>query len=420
MPRRNKPLRSPVWLMGLSNAPIGLVGGFIVLPLPQMLAAQGVPELKIAAISAACFSPGFWVFLLGPLLDIRFSRRWYATVFAALAGLCLTIAVLMRGHLLVLEIAVMISYAASVLSSNALGGWLAGVVPEVAEDEGDEPNHEGARLSAWTQVGLFLGNGLMAGLAAEGLRRLPLAAIAPLLGALVVLPAAIFPWIPVPVATSATESARTTFDGFRDLFRELWALLKRKEVLLTLLLFVAPTGSFALTNQLGGVAHDFHASDAFVGRMGGAVLSLAGAASCLLLPVLARWVKALPLYLLIGTAGSLFTLALLVLPRTPATFAVAFLGENVVQAMSFTAAVAICFATIGRDNPLAATQFSLLTSATVLPILYMAVLDGRIYGGHGLARMYLMDGGLSLLACALMAAVMWWFVRQSTASHTAS
>jgi len=269
-------------------------------------------------------------------------------------------------------------------------------------------------------VGLFLGNGLMAGLAAEGLRRLPLAAIAPLLGALVVLPAAIFPWIPVPVATSATESARTTFDGFRDLFRELWALLKRKEVLLTLLLFVAPTGSFALTNQLGGVAHDFHASDAFVGRMGGAVLSLAGAASCLLLPVLARWVKALPLYLLIGTAGSLFTLALLVLPRTPATFAVAFLGENVVQAMSFTAAVAICFATIGRDNPLAATQFSLLTSATVLPILYMAVLDGRIYGGHGLARMYLMDGGLSLLACALMAAVMWWFVRQSTASHTAS
>jgi PAT family beta-lactamase induction signal transducer AmpG len=34
--------------MGLSNATIGLVGGFIVLPLPQMLAAQGVPELKIA------------------------------------------------------------------------------------------------------------------------------------------------------------------------------------------------------------------------------------------------------------------------------------------------------------------------------------------------------------------------------------
>jgi MFS transporter, PAT family, beta-lactamase induction signal transducer AmpG len=409
--------------MGLSNATIGLVGGFIVLPLPQMLAAQGVPEIKIAAVSAACLSPGFWVFLLGPMLDLRFTRRWYATVFATLAGLGLTVAVLLRGHLLALEAMVMMAYAASVLSSNALGGWLAGVVPVVAESEGDETNHEGARLSAWTQVGLFLGNGLMAGLAAEGLRRLPLGAIAPLLGALVILPAAVFPWIPIPESNSP-DSAKSTLnlarDGFRQLFIELRALLKRREVLLTLLLFTAPTGSFALTNQLGGISQEFHASPAFVGRMGGVVLSLAGAAACLLLPLLARWIKSLPLYLLIGTVGSLFTLTLLLLPRTPVTFAVAFLGENVVQALSFTAAVAICFATIGRNNPLAATQFSLLTSATVIPILYMGVLDGRVYGGHGLARMYLMDGGLSLAACALMAVIMRRSARQTTTLPAAS
>jgi PAT family beta-lactamase induction signal transducer AmpG len=409
--------------MGLSNATIGLVGGFIVLPLPQMLAAQGVPELKIAAVSAACLSPGFWVFLLGPMLDIRFTRRFYAALFAALAGFGLMLALLLRGHLLVLEIMLMIAYAASVLSSNALGGWLACVIPVVAAAEGDEHNHEGARLSAWTQVGLFLGNGLMAGLAAEGLRSLPLWLIAPLLGALVVLPAAVFPWIPIP-ETASPDALQSTLnlarDGFRQLFLELRALLKRRDVLLTLLLFTAPTGSFALTNQLGGVAHDFRASDAFVGRIGGVILSLAGAAACLLLPLLARRIKALPLYLLIGTVGSLFTLTLLLLPRSPATFAAAFLGENVVQAMSFTAAVAICFATIGRHNPLAATQFSLLTSATVIPILYMGVLDGRVYGGHGLARMYLVDGGLSLAACALMAVIMWLFSRQPNPSPAAS
>jgi PAT family beta-lactamase induction signal transducer AmpG len=412
--------RAPVWLMGLSNATIGLVGGFIVLPLPQMLAAQGVPELKIAAVSAACLSPGFWVFLVGPLLDIRFTRRWYATLFAALAGFCLTCAVLLRGHLLLLEISVMIAYAAAVLSSNALGGWLAGVIPDVAEADSDNPNHEGAKLSAWTQVGLFLGNGLMAGLAAEGLRSLPLTVIAPLLGILVFLPAAIFPWIPMPGSAAPDAPTRTMGASFHNLFLELRALLKRREVLPTLLLFTAPTGSFALTNQLSGVAHDFHASDAFVGRMGGAVLSLAGAIGALLLPILARRLKALPLYILIGTVGSLFTLALLILPRSPATFALAFLGENIVQALSFTAAVAICFATIGRDNPLAATQFSLLTSATVLPILYMGILDGRTYGGHGLAGMYLVDGSLSLAACILMAALMWWLTPRSSASQTVS
>jgi PAT family beta-lactamase induction signal transducer AmpG len=396
--------------MGLSNATIGLAGGFIVLPLPQMLAAQGVPEIKIAAISAACLSPGFWVFLLGPLLDIRFTRRFYAALFAAFAGIGITVAVLLRAHLHVLEAMLMMAYAASVLSSNALGGWLAGVIPDAATSDGDNPNHEGARLSAWTQVGLFLGNGLMAAAAAEGMRRLPLSLIAPLLGTLVVLPAAVFPWIPVPELTSpdAAQSAlNLARDGFRQLCAELRALLKRREVVLTLLLFAAPTGSFALTNQLGGVSQDFHASPAFVGRMGGVVLSLAGATACLLLPVFARWIKALSLYLLIGTIGSLFTLSLLLLPRNPLTFAVAFLGENVVQALSFSAAVAICFATIGRNNPLAATQFTLLTSATVIPILYMGVLDGRVYDSHGLARMYLADGGLSLAACTLMAATMY-------------
>jgi PAT family beta-lactamase induction signal transducer AmpG len=387
--------RAPIWLMGLSNATYGLVGGFIVLPLPQLLAHGGVPEWKIAAVSAACLFPGFWVFLLGPLLDVRFSRRWYATAFAALAGVGLTAALLERGRLPVLEALLMMSYASGVLSSNALGGWLATIVR--AEDE--------ARLSAWTQVGTFVGNGTMVVLAGEMLRGLPLGVAAPLLGAVVMLPVIVFPWMPADVGDRLSVRAR---ERFGDLFRDVGRLLHRREVLLTLLLFVAPTGSFALTNLLGGEVREFHATDAFVSRMGGAVLSVAGAASCLLLPVLARWVRALPLYLLIGTAGSVFTLLLLLLPRSPGMFAVAFLGENMVQALSFTAAVAICFHTIGRENPLAATQFSLLTSATVLPIVYMGVLDGRVSTRHGVSGMYAVDGALSLLACGMMALVMKW------------
>ncbi len=397
--------------MGLSNATFGFVGGFIVLPLPQMLAAQGLGEARIAAISAACLSPGFWVFLVGPVLDIRFSRRFYATLFAILAGLGLAFAVIMRSHLLLFETGVVTAYTAAVLNSNAIGGWFGAVLPEIALSDHDDPNHEAARLSAWTQVGSFLGGGAMAILPSELFRLLPLHAAAILLGSFVMLPAAIFPWIPLPTSTEGQTAAASTLqaaqESFRTLFRELKTLLTRREVLLTMLLFVAPTGAFALTNQLTGVAHDFRAPDAFVSRMGGTVLSCAGATVCLLVPVFARWIKPLPLYLLIGTAGSLFTLALLLLPRTPATFALAFMVENVMQALSFTAAVAISFTTIGSGNPLAATQFSLLTSATVLPILYMGVLDGHTYnalaGFHGLDGMYIVDGCVSLASCIIMA-----------------
>ena len=396
--------------MGLSNATFGLVGGFIVLPLPQLLAAEGVGVAKIAAVSAACLSPGFWVFLLGPLLDLRFSRRFYAGLFAVLSGTGLTFAVVMKANLPVLEVSVMISYAAAVLSSNALGGWLGAILPQVAEGDHDESNHEAVKLGAWTQVGSFLGGGAIAALSGEFLRLFPVNVAAVLLGLLVMLPAAVFPWIPLPVEADGIRR-RTAVESFAELFRDLKQLLTRREVWWMMALFLAPTGSFALTNQLGGVARDFHASDAFVSRMGGAVLSFAGATVCLLLPVFARWVKPLPLYLTIGTVGSLFTLGLLFLPRTPGAFAIAFMAENVVQALSFTSAVAICLSTIGKDNPLAATQFTLLTSATVLPILYMGVLDGRAYAGFagvsGLTGMYLWDGCLSLVACVVMGFAMW-------------
>ncbi len=397
--------------MGLSNATFGLVGGFIVLPLPQMLASEGLGAAKIAAVSAACLSPGFWVFLFGPLLDLRFSRRFYATLFAMLSGLGLALAVALKANLLVLEVSVMISYAAAVLNSNALGGWLGAILPQVAEEDRDRPNHEAVRLGAWTQVGSFIGGGTIALLTGEFLRVFPLRMAAVLIGLLVMLPAAVFPWIPLPVEGIDGARRRTAVESFGELFQDLRQLLKRGEVWWVMALFIAPTGSFALTNQLGGVARDFHASDAFVSRMGGVVLSFAGATVCLLLPVFARWIKPLPLYLAIGTTGSLFTLALLLLPRTPAAFAVAFMAENVVQALSFTAAVAICLSTIGSGNPLAATQFTLLTSATVLPILYMGVLDGRAYTGlrgvSGLSGMYLWDGCLSLASCVVMGYAMW-------------
>ncbi len=189
--------RAPVWLMGLSNATIGLAGGFIVLPLPQMLAAQGVPEIKIAAISAACLSPGSGSFCSAPC----------STSDSPAASMPLYLQ-----HLPAWTHVGRPHARAPAHPRNPADGRLRRLRPELqrprrmarrrhprrSRAEGDNPNHEGARLSAWTQVGLFLGNGLMAGIAAEGMRRLPLTLIAPLLGALVVLPAAVFPWIPVP------------------------------------------------------------------------------------------------------------------------------------------------------------------------------------------------------------------------------
>jgi len=58
--------RPPVWVMGLSGASFGLVGGFPLFALAQALAARHVPETTIAPMVAVAVSPGFWSFLLSP------------------------------------------------------------------------------------------------------------------------------------------------------------------------------------------------------------------------------------------------------------------------------------------------------------------------------------------------------------------
>ncbi len=72
----------PVWILALPWLLWGMMGGFIVVPLPQMLVAQGVPGDRAAIAVAIILSPMCWSFLLAPILDVRFRRRTYALVFA--------------------------------------------------------------------------------------------------------------------------------------------------------------------------------------------------------------------------------------------------------------------------------------------------------------------------------------------------
>ena len=378
----------PVWLKGMTNATFGISGGLVAIVLPQVLAEQHVPEAKIAAMTAAAMSPMMWVFLVCPLLDVRFTRRWYAVLSALVAATAVTAAFVNVQRLAVLEVLLIVGFAAAGINQNALGGWLSTVTPQ--EDE--------SKLSAWFNVANIAAGGLVAMVAMELMHRLPLPVAAVLLGASLLLPLAIYPFIPVTL-----PDARLASESFTQFFAEIVLLLRRREVLLALALFLLPAASFTLTNILSGVGRDFHASVREVSLAGGAGVAVAGVVGSLIYPFFARRMALRPLYLAIGAVGALFTLSLLMLPRTPAVFALSLLGENIFQSLAITGSFAIAFETIGQDNPLAATTFSVLGAAFNFPIIYMQFVDGRAYNWHGLAGSYLADAGLGLLACALLA-----------------
>ena len=400
VPAERPPL--PVWLMAMSGTSFGLYSGFAALTLPQALAAQHTPETTITTVTAIAFSPGFFIFMISPVLDVVYSRRTYAWCLTILSAVMLWISVMNLGNILVLEIAATTGFAVICLANNgALCGWLSTVCPK--EDQN--------RLSAWLTVANFGGGGVMAVLGGVIIRSLALTEAALVLAAMILLPLLIYPWIPAPGPDRKLAS-----ESFRLFWRDVSALLRRREVLVALALFVAPCGTFSLTNMLSGIGNDFRASPRFVNLVGGSGVVAAGVFGSLLLPPLAKRMPLRPLYLTIGVVGSLMTLALIALPRTAATFAFATLGEMVFQSVAIACCVAICFETVGQHNPLAATAFSLLIAAYNFPIIYMLAADGWGYGRRGVSGAFGVDAALGIAACLLMGALL-FFVHRLERRH---
>lgn len=379
--------RVPLWLMGMTNAPFGMYGGILVISIPRMLNEHHVPEAIIAAFTAVTVSPGMWSIVASPMLDVRFSRRWYSTVTVTVAAVLLTAALLNLDHVGLAELLLVTGFFAANLFQSALGGWLSSVIaPE-----------ERGKLSAWLTIANISGGGAMAVVAGEVASRCSAPVTALTLGAVLLLPIAAFPWIPAP-----GPDRRLASESFGQFFREVAGILQRREVLLSLLMFVAPAASFSLVNLLAGLGNEFHASMRFVGAIGGAGVAIAGVTGCLVFRLIDHLLPLRYLYLAIGVVGAGFTLALTLLPPTPLSFAATLIGENMFQSAAITAAIAISFDTIGHRNPLAATTFCLMVSVMNVPNTYMIIVDGWGHAWHGVVGSLVVDAIASLVACALL------------------
>jgi MFS transporter, PAT family, beta-lactamase induction signal transducer AmpG len=122
--------------------------------------------------------------------------------------------------------------------------------------------------------------------------------------------------------------------------------------------------------------------------------------------VIARRVRLRFFYLANGILGCLFTLSLVVMPHTTATFAMALFGEYLFQAVAFSIQIGIVFEAIGPNNPLAATTFSFLTSATNVPVTYVTLIDGRAYARAGITGTLFVDAAIGIVTCVVAGAVL--------------
>jgi PAT family beta-lactamase induction signal transducer AmpG len=375
------------WILSLPLLTFGMTIGFMIVPLPQMLAEQGVPGGRIAKIVAIITSPTFFGFLLAPFLDVRFSRRTYALFFGVLAAAATAFTVLRHAATLEVETVMFIGCISIVLFGYTIGSWGGSLIGE----------RQSSHLGAWNSV--FNTGGAGIGILFSGYvtQHFSAALAATLIFIVFLVPLLVLPMIPASAPAAAVAKGK-----FGHFIREIALLLKRREVLVALTLFTLPAASFALTNILGGWGNSFNAKPGLVTMLGGAGSVAAGIIGSLLVPILAKGFPLRPLYLSIGFIGAAFTLGLLLFPQTSWTYGAAFIGENIFQAAAFSTALAIAFEVIGPRNPLAATIFALLSAALNLPGSYMEVLDGYGYDWRAVKGAFLVDGVVSAGACILL------------------
>ena len=151
----------PLWLMGMTNALFGMYGGILVISVPELLNARHVSEATISAMTAVTISPGFWSIVASPMLDVRFTRRWYSTVTAVVAAVLLSFGLFYLDDVLLAEILLVTGFFAANLYQSALGGWLSSIIA---------PEERNA-LSVWVTIANISGGGAMAIVAGELMQR---------------------------------------------------------------------------------------------------------------------------------------------------------------------------------------------------------------------------------------------------------
>jgi PAT family beta-lactamase induction signal transducer AmpG len=375
-------------VLGLAILCSGSLAGVAGITIPQLLAAHGVPELQIASISGLSFLPGTFNFLLAPILDVGLSRRTYATILALGLAALTALSLNLLGNLGALAVVMFLANICYYLYAPAIAGWFGQLLTRE-----DEPV-----LGAWMSAAGVAGFGGSSAVAILLLRGLPYEVGVAVICVVGLAPLSLFFF--VPHEPTPTLSFR---DSFGPVTRNVARIVRDRHIWRMMALFAVPCTTFSLTNTLSGVGRDFHASEAFVGLIGGVGTTLGGVFGALIVPSLAKRIPPMALYIGVGLLGAFFTLGLLVPARTPLLFAVAMVGENVFQSAGFSLVYTLALLSIAKGSPIASTQYALINAASIVPIVYMPMLDGLGYDRGGLAGNLGVDAGLSLVACAMMA-----------------
>lgn len=384
--------RTPPWIFGITCIPYGVAASFSMITMPKLLRDVGLDVGDIGWLSAVALLPAVFQFLFAPIIDLGLRRRTWLLISAALGAACL------GGALLLPLPARTGTFAALVFAAQLFTGLIGtcngALMSATLTDD------QRGRAGGFYNAGNLGGGSISAGLT---LTLLPIASrptIACAVAAMTILPALAVLAIPEP-----PRPRREARAAFATMWREVSGTLRAPAGWTGILTCASPVGTAALTNLFSALAADYHASERMVAFVDGYAAGVVTAAGSLAGGLLCERMNRRRAYLLSGALSAACAVGMMAAGLTPTVFAVGVSVYMFVAGICYAAFSAMVLETVGAAGSMAATRYTLFTSAGNLAIAYTTPIDSHLHAGHGARGVLGVDAVLNLAGIAILAVV---------------
>ena len=389
---------TPPWLFAFAGMAYGVANIFTGQLMPKLTDEAHVSLSTISKFTFLLFIPAAFQFLYAPIVEFGPRRRVWVVMLAAASAVSLVIALSMHlpGQTIPFLAFGFVAQLLAALISAAAGGLLATTI---------EDQRRGA-ASAWYNVGNLSGGGLAAfvslELLGEGVQQVVVGLV---VAVMLVGPAVVILLVHEPARTKEHSIG----ESFQHMLSGVWSILSSKIGIITVLLFLSPVGTAAMTNFFSAMKNDFGASDRLVAIAAGGLSAPVTAIGALVGGYLCDRYNRRVMYLWSGALTAVVAVGITQAPHSPTTYIVGATVYNLVTGFCYSSFTATVLETVGTATKGASTLYALCVSAGNIAIAWVGVVDTAFKDGYGIDGVFIADAVLNIAGVALLALLFWKF-----------
>ncbi len=400
-----QPIHKPVhpFLFTILILPMGVSVGFVSVTLGYLLSEAGVSVDKIAALVGATLLPHIFKFIWAPLVDTTLSfKKWYriSSIISSVGIMSLGLLPLTETSLPLLTIIILLTQFAVTFLCMSTEGLMAY----------DVPDHLKGRSGGFFQAGNLGGVGLGGGIGLILAQRLPAPwMVSVSLGLLCLACCLALVYFKDPKITIQEEKLSKTY---RNLYKDVWNTLKKKNGQLAMILCFLTLGTGAAANLWASIAKDWQASADVVAVVTGVAGGLLSALGCMIGGWICDRMNRQNAYLLFGLLAAATVVGMAYSARTEWMFVLWTSFYAIATGLCYAGFTAFTLEAIGKGA--AATKYNIFAALSNTPIYIMTYIVGIAYTNGGARSMLNTEAAYAVGAVVLFLVIQKSFFRKKT------